>query len=1098
MNTLSYSYCRRPLCLLSLLLGLFLGSTSLQAQAPFGGYLSMYKNAYVDRDISVGNGIFQWPNNESLTFEFWVRVCPLPGFNSALRFGANPPGFTDLNILCQQNCSYVCNSPTICRAACSASNLNMGDGNWHHVALIYDRFGGGSARIATFYIDGQQAWTSYAHLYTSSNDFGYNGNQLRIGSTNCTSTSTAARINLQIDEIRISEGILYTGTSFTVPTGPFVADTNTLVLYHFDEGQDSTYFYDSSGGDNHLEACNGAHTNAPIGLFDAQGAQDSVSICTGDTLFAEGGSVFDWTPGYAFSDSTTRAPMVTLADTSFWAYVAVSDSNLCAAPLDSIFVTVYALPIANAGSDTTLCLGDSISIGSPALPDLTYLWAPASGLASATDAISLASPFQSTLYQLQVTDTLTGCVNLDSVSLTVSAPMALIQADTQIICWGDTIQLTVGQNNNYGVSWTPANLMTMPTQATTAFVPPADTNVVLTITNSLGCVDSDTLAVTVHPLPILTTTADTAICFGDSASLSANGGQSYQWSPGIGLSHPNAAATMSSPPTSQVYHLAVTDSNACFAMDSVKISVYALPGLTLPADTAICAGDSVVILAQSTSPNPVSWTPVLGLNDPSLLQPTASPAQTTSYSLTITDTTGCISVDAITIMVDSLPNLSIIADTFLCWGDSLSLWAQGASQYTWSPAALLTDPNSDQPTAFPVTNTLFHVLASNANGCVTMDSVMLSVSDPSSAILLADTLICLGDSLLLYSRSDGLIYEWSPGTLLSDSTLSQPWATPTQNTWFTLQFMDSLGCQSLDSVEVQVSSDTLVSGIVYQSNGLPLTQTVLLVVEYSPADSTIMAVDTVLTDSVGAYLLSLNQGIYYLKAIPDSAVYPLELPTYYAASTTVQMADTLPLVCDTTQLTFATIAGQNPGGTGFIAGNIYQGAGKSGGVALPELGLFLYRNGQALMHRETNVDGYFRFNSLPAGTYELWVDYPFIDNMLAPEIQLTAGRMMQDSLTFELEATRLVQLSNLPISTPLTSNFVLFPNPSSGWVQGRFEQPLQEAASLELMDLYGRTIQTIPLTAGSWEFKLDLSGLSAGVYLCRIQGVGWTKLQYQP
>lgn len=53
---------------------------------------------------------------------------------------------------------------------------------------------------------------------------------------------------------------------------------------------------------------------------------------------------------------------------------------------DSIADTIYSglTPFAFVGIDKTYCSGDSVTIGAPAVPGITYNWSPAFGLSSAT------------------------------------------------------------------------------------------------------------------------------------------------------------------------------------------------------------------------------------------------------------------------------------------------------------------------------------------------------------------------------------------------------------------------------------------------------------------------------------------------------------------------------------------------------------------------------------------------------------------------------------------------------------------------------------------------------------------------------------------
>ena len=75
-------------------------------------------------------------------------------------------------------------------------------------------------------------------------------------------------------------------------------------------------------------------------------------------------------------------------------------------------------PLADAGPDVTICLGDSVQLGTPAVLGNTYLWIPATGLNNPTAAQPIASPTANITYSLEVRGA-NGCTALDSVNVVV-------------------------------------------------------------------------------------------------------------------------------------------------------------------------------------------------------------------------------------------------------------------------------------------------------------------------------------------------------------------------------------------------------------------------------------------------------------------------------------------------------------------------------------------------------------------------------------------------------------------------------------------------------------------------------------------------------
>lgn len=73
---------------------------------------------------------------------------------------------------------------------------------------------------------------------------------------------------------------------------------------------------------------------------------------------------------------------------------------------------------------------------------------------------------------------------------------------------------------------------------------------------------------------------------------------------------------------------------------------------------------------------------------------------------------------------------STIADTVICKGDSIQLFASGGTNYYWQPAMGLSNPNSANPMASPDKTTLYVVRIENAPGCSRTEKVLVKVNEP--------------------------------------------------------------------------------------------------------------------------------------------------------------------------------------------------------------------------------------------------------------------------------------------------------------------------------------------------------------------------------
>ncbi|HXH17496.1 MAG TPA: gliding motility-associated C-terminal domain-containing protein, partial [Chitinophagales bacterium] len=127
--------------------------------------------------------------------------------------------------------------------------------------------------------------------------------------------------------------------------------------------------------------------------------------------FTEEGVSFLWSNGATTKENTVKPS----TDTNY--IIEVADTNNCNAR-DDVNVFVNPLPVVNAGrNDTLLCKGESLQFSATGAH--IYRWSPAEGLSDASIANPTVLTLQTTPYVLQGIDTLTGCVNYDTVRLTI-------------------------------------------------------------------------------------------------------------------------------------------------------------------------------------------------------------------------------------------------------------------------------------------------------------------------------------------------------------------------------------------------------------------------------------------------------------------------------------------------------------------------------------------------------------------------------------------------------------------------------------------------------------------------------------------------------
>ncbi|MDG2227950.1 MAG: gliding motility-associated C-terminal domain-containing protein, partial [Flavobacteriales bacterium] len=529
-------------------------------------------------------------------------------------------------------------------------------------------------------------------------------------------------------------------------------------------------------------------------------AGNDTTICSGDSVVIGGnptsvlGTTYVWSPSTLMTDPSVPNP--TVFPTVTTTFYVVTTNDTCSG-IDSVTVNVNPLPLISAGSNIQICIGDSAQL--LATGGISYLWSPTTNLTNDTIANPMAFPSDTTEYIVNASD-INGCENSDTIIVIVNPlPIAFAGNDLDI-CLGDTTTLIANGGSNY--SWLPSDSLSNSLNDTTLAFPTITSEYIVSVIDSNGCIQSDSVVITINDLPISSVTQDTTICIGDSAQLNASGGNSYFWTPTAGLSDPNIPNPWATSNATTNYVVAITDINGCTIQDSVEISVNILPNISAGNDIQICIGDTAQL--QVTGGESYLWTPQTGLSNDTSSAPTALINDTTEYIVSGNDVNGCINSDTISVIINPLPIVSAGNDINICIGDSVQLFATGGESYNWTNVSFLDDNLIFNPYAKPDTTMEFIVTVTDSNTCVNADSVIVSVFIIEA---ISDQSICLEDSIQLdVFGSIGSAYSWSPSTYLSNPNIADPFSTAQEDITYYVSVSDAQGCTDQDSVIITVLS----------------------------------------------------------------------------------------------------------------------------------------------------------------------------------------------------------------------------------------------------------------------------------------------------
>jgi len=519
---------------------------------------------------------------------------------------------------------------------------------------------------------------------------------------------------------------------------------------------------------------------------------NSATICTGNstTLTAGGATTYTWNTGTGLSATTGAS--VTANPTVTTTYTITGAIGACTGTVTSL-VTVNPLPTVTANT-ATICIGQqtaTLTAGGAT----TYTWAPAATLSGSTGTSVTANPTVTTNYTITGTNG-NGCVNTGVTSVTVN-PLPTITIPSATICIGNSTTLTAAGASSY--TWSPGTGLSATTGASVTANPTSTTNYTVTATNANGCVNTNTISVTVNPLPTVTVNSAT-VCPGASATLTAAGASTYTWN-----TTATGASITDTPVSTTNYTVTGTSAAGCVSTATASIAV--LSSVVVGVNSAtLCTGNSATLTAGGAAT--YSWTPAIGLSATSGGSVTANPTTTTIY--TVTGSAGTCSATATsTVTVNPLPVITVNSGTICIGQQTAILTAANASTYTWSPATGLSSPNGSPVTATPTTTTSYTVTGTDANGCVNTKTTSVTVN-PLPTLNVNSGFICNGSTATL-NVSGASTYTWSPATGLSATNGASVNGNPVSTTQYTVTGTDANGCVSSDTTRITVVNNPTVT-----------------------------------------------------------------------------------------------------------------------------------------------------------------------------------------------------------------------------------------------------------------------------------------------
>jgi gliding motility-associated-like protein len=210
-------------------------------------------------------------------------------------------------------------------------------------------------------------------------------------------------------------------------------------------------------------------------------------------------------------------------------------------------------------------------------------------------------------------------------------------------CYGSTVIMGAAGGIDY--TWTGPNGFSSNLQyPEIPNVTMANTGLyIVNVTDHTGCTSADSTTLTIYDAPVGTISfTDTSVCEGNSVTLTAGGGENYEWIPSTGLSSDKVSNPVATPEDSIIYTVRVYNEYSCYDTIPVRINIWKKPKAFAGPDKFILKNRTVLLEGKVTGTDVnYSWSPPDYLDNPLLERPKASPPESRLYTLTAISNKGC-------------------------------------------------------------------------------------------------------------------------------------------------------------------------------------------------------------------------------------------------------------------------------------------------------------------------------------------------------------------------------------------------------------------------------------------------------------------------
>ena len=376
---------------------------------------------------------------------------------------------------------------------------------------------------------------------------------------------------------------------------------------------------------------------------------------------------YTWGPAELFEDVHAVNPVLFVSEHTEITVLVEDTIAGCSAEND-VLIYIPILDAANNIPDTVLsCFARPVELNPGGSSRFLFEWSPADLFDDPMEINPTVQVDETTTFFVLITDTeIDSCTLMDTVTVFVPPIFSLspnFPMDTTL-CQGDSMALSVNLDGaQVPVIWTDQNGNEVGMGTDIVVMPSELTIYTVTAEDEFGCSMSEMTSVQPGSIDInINYTLPSVICAGDTIQVMVTNNKpeqdlTYMWSPADQIDGPTDQPNVILRPFVDTdYILKTTNQFDCERYDTVRVMVKPFGPFEVTADPPrIILGQTSQLGTVNDPTYTYMWEPPETLNDATIANPVASPTETTTYKVKITDPDGCMFMDEVTVEVEEPP-----------------------------------------------------------------------------------------------------------------------------------------------------------------------------------------------------------------------------------------------------------------------------------------------------------------------------------------------------------------------------------------------------------------------------------------------------------